>query len=237
MLREHQQPLAVPDLVALAGNRVHLERERALGRVEELLDATGEPQLARRCCSRPIAAAATACDCDCPPAGETPRLPPPPNEMAGSGSPERAELLAELGAGAQQLTAGVEWEQRLGGLRLARLVLQRRGSSSARTDDDDAFAGAMMDTCERLLEDPEVRVRWAVSEGGRQQRGRLHMGRGRYGGAQEVEDESPPPSTLHRTRIVTCAGWGAAAHAVRAAGHRGLGTHAGLPAAQHTQQL
>ena len=35
---------SVQELITQAGARVHLERERALGRIEELLDGAGEPR-------------------------------------------------------------------------------------------------------------------------------------------------------------------------------------------------
>lgn len=66
-----------------------------------------------------------------------------------------AAPLAVVCDGARSLVAAAEWEQRLGGLRLARAVLQREAQP--------AFAADMIATCQRLLEDSEVRVRWAVS--------------------------------------------------------------------------
>lgn len=36
----------VPELLVLAGNRAHLERERALGRIEQLLDGAGAQEVA-----------------------------------------------------------------------------------------------------------------------------------------------------------------------------------------------
>ncbi|KAL4425118.1 hypothetical protein ABPG77_008223 [Micractinium sp. CCAP 211/92] len=104
---------ALRDLLVLAGHKQHLERERALGRIEEVLDAAAS---------------------------------------AGNADP----LLAEAADGVRSLVASEEWEQRLGGLRLARVVLQRQV--------DDGFASDMLETCQRLLEDDEVRVRWAVGE-------------------------------------------------------------------------
>ncbi|EFN56492.1 expressed protein [Chlorella variabilis] len=104
----------VPELLVLAGNRAHLERERALGRIEQLLDG------------------------------------------AGGGGQDPQALLLEVCDGARRLVASDEWEQRLGGLRLARVVLQRKA--------EPAFAEDMLATCRLLLEDREVRVRWAVGE-------------------------------------------------------------------------
>ncbi|PSC73633.1 ARM repeat-containing [Micractinium conductrix] len=103
---------SLADLLVLAGHRAHLERERALGHIEALLDAAAQ--------SGDAAPLAVVCD------------------------------------GARSLVAAAEWEQRLGGLRLARAVLQREAQP--------AFAADMIATCQRLLEDSEVRVRWAVGE-------------------------------------------------------------------------
>ncbi|KAI7841245.1 hypothetical protein COHA_005082 [Chlorella ohadii] len=108
---------SVQELITQAGARVHLERERALGRIEELLDGAG----------------------------------------ATGGVQPDAALVQELCDGARSLLAAPVWEERLGGLRLARLLVQRGLA-------DTAFGEDMIAACQRLLEDPEVRVRWAVGE-------------------------------------------------------------------------
>ncbi len=41
---------ALRDLLVLAGHKQHLERERALGRIEEVLDAAGEAHLRSETC-------------------------------------------------------------------------------------------------------------------------------------------------------------------------------------------
>lgn len=81
--------------------------------------------------------------------------PPTPGAAAASGAAD-GELANELSAGVRRLVASDEWEQRLGGLRLARLLLGRQAG-------DAALAADMTATCQQLLEDSEVRVRWAVS--------------------------------------------------------------------------
>jgi len=50
-----------------------------------------------------------------------------------------------------------EWERRLGGLRLANILVQKGGASSV-------YMLCLLEDCLGLLEDGEVRVRWAVGE-------------------------------------------------------------------------
>jgi hypothetical protein len=66
--------------------------------------------------------------------------------------------VAALEGGLPALFAAPAWERRLGGVRAARALVARGAAS-------DAFAaGPAMDAVLALLEDPEVRVRWAVGE-------------------------------------------------------------------------
>lgn len=58
--------------------------------------------------------------------------------------------------GVLRMAGSGQWEQRLGALRVAHAVLLRRA--------DPTFALSMVETCSSLLEDDEVRVRWAVGE-------------------------------------------------------------------------
>lgn len=112
---------ALTDLLALAGHKQHLERERALGRIEELFDAAGEAHMRLNVCK------------------SCPRNPARPRMLLGTGSVahprpfrlsasagDAGPLLAEAADGVRTLVASAEWEQRLGGLRLARVVLQRQ---------------------------------------------------------------------------------------------------------------
>ena len=152
---------SLADLLVLAGHRAHLERERALGHIEALLDAAGGTASNA---GEQSAAAAGACRRLPPPAATSPppaccprslvSLPPDSLSKTTAQSGDAAPL-AVVCDGARSLVAAAEWEQRLGGLRLARAVLQREAQP--------AFAADMIATCQRLLEDSEVRVRWAVS--------------------------------------------------------------------------
>ena len=157
---------AVAELVAQAGARAHLDRERALGAIEQLMDAGGAPwgRLggAGAGAAAPRAGAARPSPLAPPPPLDRRRSPPraaspptPGGAPARGPSPDPA-LLAELQDGARRLVASPEWEERLGGLRLARSVLQRRV--------DERFAADVTAACCALLEDREVRVRWAVGE-------------------------------------------------------------------------
>lgn len=65
------------------------------------------------------------------------------------------ELVAEAERQGQEMMLSDEWEQRLGGLRLSRLLVASKAESAE-------FLQALYAACSRLLEDPEVRVRWAV---------------------------------------------------------------------------
>lgn len=126
----------IAELVAQAGAKAHLDRERALGRIEQLLD--GQGALARGgdwwrdrgSCKAPGRLAlrpyrhrrrrrprCRRADCHSPGGALTP-----------AGAPASApdpQLLAELQDGVRGLVASEEWEQRLGGLRLARVLLPR----------------------------------------------------------------------------------------------------------------
>eukprot|EP00887_Chlorella_sp_A99_P007146 scaffold2.g7146.t1 len=66
-------------------------------------------------------------------------------------------LLAALHEGVAALLLSDDWGQRLGALRVAHVLLLRGHP-------DPAFAALMGQACCDLLEDPEVRVRWAVGE-------------------------------------------------------------------------
>lgn len=59
--------------------------------------------------------------------------------------------------GVLSLVASDQWEKRLGGLKVAALLVTAGVG-------DEPFTDAMIQTCKNLLEDPEVRVRWAVGE-------------------------------------------------------------------------
>jgi hypothetical protein len=50
-----------------------------------------------------------------------------------------------------------EWERRLGGLRLAKILVEKGGAN-------EIYMSCLLENCMALLEDVEVRVRWAVGE-------------------------------------------------------------------------
>ena len=205
-------------------------------------------------------------------------------------------MLAAACDGARGLVASPEWEQRLGGLRLARVFLQHRVRAAARAlhcrsvscwlqqrqwlqpgmaapigptrppapalQVDAAFADDMITTCQHLLEDAEVRVRWAVSAAAAADAADAAHAvslltlpadwtaqyvswaacpqRGRFAHTLLLPScslPSPHCCPALRCSIIVLAGGRAAAHAVPAAGHYGVDADAGLPAGVHHPQL
>lgn len=101
-------------LLAAAGAKAHLEREKAFVKLEAAMDDG-------------------AIGCDAP------------------------EALDAIQQGALAMLRSEEWEHRLGGLRVAKVLITKGAASE--TFQEDAIHG-----CVELLEDREVRVRWAVGE-------------------------------------------------------------------------
>ena len=127
---------------------------------------------------------------------------------------------------------------------------------------DAAFADDMITTCQHLLEDAEVRVRWAVSAAAAADAAAAAHAvslltlpadwtaqyvswaacpqRGRFAHTLLLPScslPSPHCCPALRCSIIVLAGGRAAAHAVPAAGHYGVGADAGLPAGVHHPQL
>jgi hypothetical protein len=80
-----------------------------------------------------------------------------PHPITSAGANCDADGLAVIKAGALASASAPEWEHRLGGLRVSRAIMQADCS-------EDTFDDATTAVCTSLLEDPEVRVRWAVGE-------------------------------------------------------------------------
>ncbi|GAB4818455.1 hypothetical protein N2152v2_005501 [Parachlorella kessleri] len=103
----------VMELVSGAGSKVHLQREKALARLEESL-------------------------------------------MREEGVAQDVAFWENIYTGVRNLVRSEHWEGRLGGIRLAKVLLSYRV--------EEPFATQMLQACDDLLEDGEVRVRWAVGE-------------------------------------------------------------------------
>ena len=74
------------------------------------------------------------------------------------GAEDSSVFAAVVRKGAERMFGSREWEERLGGLKVSELLVRRRCI-------DDEFALALCKVyCINLLEDSEVRVRWAVGE-------------------------------------------------------------------------
>ena len=65
--------------------------------------------------------------------------------------------MRQLQTGVQGMLASPQWEQRLGGFRAARFLINDSPQAAP-------FCESMVQACQDLLEDREVRVRWAVGE-------------------------------------------------------------------------
>ena len=77
------------------------------------------------------------------------------NECEEIVAPEALELLQMESR--DMLGQSEEWERRLGGLRLAKILVEKGGAK-------DKYMSCLLEDCMALLEDVEVRVRWAVGE-------------------------------------------------------------------------
>ena len=74
-----------------------------------------------------------------------------------AGLSNNPELEQQLYKNIQDMLTSERWESRLGGLKAATCLISTAPANAA-------FQAAMLQACSALLEDSEVRVRWAVGE-------------------------------------------------------------------------
>lgn len=77
--------------------------------------------------------------------------------QAGRLRPDEGSTLIELQNGALAMVTSAQWEQRLGGLRIGKVLTSHNVA-------DGPFMENAIQACIDLLEDREVRVRWAVGD-------------------------------------------------------------------------
>ena len=81
------------------------------------------------------------------------------SNIAG-GWPTDEALAPQLFTGIQNLLSSPDWEQRLGGLKLTNVIFRQ----CIQSQDTSTLVDTTLRACTQLLEDSEVRVRWAVGD-------------------------------------------------------------------------